>query len=57
MDLVMEYSECYSRSHQSGLQHVDGAPLLLQLQLQSHHGASDLSSRGRGLLYSRKLLF
>lgn len=50
-------SRASSSTHQCCLQHVDGAFLLLQLQLDSHHGAADLGGGGGRLLHTNQLLF
>lgn len=50
-------SRASSSTHQCCLQYVDGTFLLLQLQLDSHHGAADLGSSGRRLLHTNQLLF
>lgn len=42
--------------HQCSLQHVDSAFLLLQLQLDSHHGAGEFGGGGRRLLNTNQLL-
>lgn len=47
---------CVHFPHQRGLQHVDGAFLLLQLQLDSHHGAGEFGGSGRRLLDTNQLL-